>query len=201
MEQPGFHVGMAGELGDGTRIIEDYLVGTTLLNQDHEHPNESRLQLLDGPKNHHLGTPAAIHLPDDVPPQLPLDQPRIDLSRVAGVPQDWLAGVGSMSQMIAPAGIPPADWDGFVHGAPHLLVAWGAQLAALGWTASDLFALHRMRPMDRYDHAGLVRFLGGSDVVAVTRDTAVLRCRSGTIQTFYRRSPSNDDWVMIWELN
>ena len=131
---------------------------------------------------------------------IPIADRDLDRLGIAGIPQEWLTGLVLMSRMAAPAGIASADWDGFASGGARLLEEWGAQLAALGWTAADLFALHRMRPMDRYDHTGLVRFLGGSDVVAVTRDTAVLRCRSGAIQTFYRRPPSNDDWVMMWEL-
>ncbi len=105
-----------------------------------------------------------------------------------------------MSRMAVPAGISPTDWEGFVSGGARLLEEWGAQLAALDWTAADLFALHRERPMDRYDHAGLVRFLGKKGVRAVTTMSATLATKSGSTQTFHRRTPMNTDWVLMWEL-
>lgn len=123
-----------------------------------------------------------------------------DHARMPSVPEAWLTGLALMSRMAAPAGVTPADWDGFVAGATRLLVAWGAQLAALGWTTPDLFAVHRFRPMNRNDYAGLVRFLGQDDVRAVTATTVTLRTRSGAIQTFYRRTPSDSDWMLMWEL-
>ncbi len=105
-----------------------------------------------------------------------------------------------MARMAVPARVPSADWEAFVSGGARLLEEWGAQLAALGWTAADLFALHRERPMDRYDHAGLVRFLGRKEVRAVTTMSATLATRSGSTQTFHRRTPMNRDWVLMWEL-
>ena len=105
-----------------------------------------------------------------------------------------------MSGMAAPAGVAPADWEGMVAGATRLLVEWGAQLAALGWSTPDLFAVHRFRPMNRNDCAGLVRFVGHNDVRAVTATTVTLQTRSGAIQTFYRGTPSDSDWVLMWEL-
>ncbi len=117
-----------------------------------------------------------------------------------GVPEAWLTGLALMSRMAAPAGITPADWEGLVAGATRLLVEWGAQLALLGWTTLDLFAVHRFRPMNRNDQAGLVRFLGQDDVRAVTATTATLRTWSGATQTFHRRTPMNTDWVLMWEL-
>jgi len=122
------------------------------------------------------------------------------LAEMEGVPEEWLTGLALMSRMAAPAGVTPADWASFVAGATRLLVAWGAQLAALGWTTADLFAVHRFRPMNRNDYAGLVRFLGQDDVRAVTATTATLRTASGATQTYYRRTPSDSDWVLMWEL-
>jgi len=122
------------------------------------------------------------------------------LPEMPGVPQDWLTGLASMARMVAPAGIPPTDWEGIVTGGSRLLEEWGAHLAALGWPAPDLFALHRERPMDRYDHAGLVRFLGRKEVWAITTMSATLLTVSGSTQTFHRRTPPNADWLLTWEL-
>ncbi len=130
----------------------------------------------------------------------PFDGLDLALAEMEGVPEEWLTGLASMARMAAPAGITPTDWEGFVAGATRLLENWGAQLAALGWTTADLFAVHRFRPTNRNDCAGLVRFVGHNDVRAVTATTVTLRTASGATQTFYRRTPSDSDWVLMWEL-
>jgi hypothetical protein len=199
-EPSGFDAGMDVQRVEGTGSGEGDLAGTTRASGDHAGHDESPVGLLDGRPDDRAAVSASSSLPDDGPPGLPPARSRVALPELPGVPHEWLVGLASMARMAAPASVLPTDWEGFVSGGARLLEEWGAQLAALGWTTADLFALHRERPMDRYDHAGLVRFLGKKGVRAVTTMSATLATRSGSTQTFHRRTPLNTDWVLMWEL-
>jgi hypothetical protein len=66
----------------------------------------------------------------------------------------------------------------------HLfLVTWGRQAEALGWPATDLFGLRPTHPTVRYDRMGMLWFLKGERVVALTATAARF---SGGL-AFYRR--------------
>jgi hypothetical protein len=80
-----------------------------------------------------------------------------------------------------------------------LLARWGAQLAAMGWTTTDVFGVHPEAPLARYDYAGLLSLLPGCEVAAVTAEAVTLRTRSGAVQTF-RRNPKPMESVPLWEL-
>jgi hypothetical protein len=75
-----------------------------------------------------------------------------------------------------------------------ILARWGEQAEALGWTAKDLFGLHKppasQHPsysrLSRYDETGLVWLLQGREVVALTEATAAIQSLTGAI-TIYRR--------------
>jgi hypothetical protein len=71
--------------------------------------------------------------------------------------------------------------------AEAFLRRWGAQAAALGWQADDLFGLDPVAPLRRYDKMGLIWLLHGQPVVALTAGTATIRTSSGGAVTFYRR--------------
>src|SRR5262249_26308216 len=74
---------------------------------------------------------------------------------------------------------------------------WGEQAAALGWTAANLFGLHRPsnKPvpdylcLGRYDETGLIWTLQGREVVALTEESAAIRTQSGTITTYRKGRP------------
>jgi hypothetical protein len=59
----------------------------------------------------------------------------------------------------------------------------GRQAEALGWTAADLVGLHPTHPTPRYDRMGMLCFLKGERVVALT--AAAARFSGGL--AFYRR--------------
>ena len=66
----------------------------------------------------------------------------------------------------------------------HLfLVTWGRQAEALGWPAAALFGLRPTHPTARYDRMGMLWFLKGERVVALTATAARF---SGGL-AFYRR--------------
>ena len=64
----------------------------------------------------------------------------------------------------------------------------------LGWTARDLFGLHRIpakpesnyRRLSRYDETGLIWLLRGRTVVGLTESTAAIESAAGPLK-FYRK--------------
>jgi hypothetical protein len=90
--------------------------------------------------------------------------------------------------------IPPDRWQAAVEDGRRFLARWGEQAEALGWTARDLFALHKPpeKPhpsysrLSRYDETGLMWLLQGREVVALTEATAAIQTPTGAT-TIYRR--------------
>jgi hypothetical protein len=86
------------------------------------------------------------------------------------------------------------DWRQTLRDAECFLPQWGEKARALGWTARDLFGLHKppenphpsYRRLSRYDETGLIWLLQGRDVAALTEETAAIRCPSGSV-TVYRK--------------
>jgi hypothetical protein len=97
-----------------------------------------------------------------------------------------------------PDHIDVADWKWAVADGRVFLSVWGEQAEALGWTTADLFGLAPVpqrpvanyRRLSRYDLTGLVWFLKGRPVVALTDTTAAIQTPSGAILTHsrYRKS-------------
>ncbi len=118
----------------------------------------------------------------------------------AGIPEEWAEGFAKLDATRPPSTIMPRDWLNMVNGAGQMLDRFGVQLSALGWSVADLFGVHPEAPMQRHDCGGLARFLAdGSEVVAVTADTAILRNRRGNCLTYYRR-PAPTGTACLWEL-
>jgi hypothetical protein len=92
--------------------------------------------------------------------------------------------------------VPVARWQAAVEDSRRFLASWGEQAEALGWTAKDLFGLHRPpdrpRPnynrLSRYDETGLIWLLGGRQVVALTATTAAVASLTGSITTYRRHN-------------
>jgi hypothetical protein len=86
-------------------------------------------------------------------------------------------------------------WRQAVEDGGEFLTTWGEQAAALGWTARDLFGLHRIperpapnyRRLSRYDETGLIWLLQGRPAKALTATTAAILNPTGTF-TIYRRN-------------
>ena len=90
--------------------------------------------------------------------------------------------------------VPTERWQLAVEDGRHFLARWGEQADALGWTARDLFGLHKPpeKPhpsysrLSRYDETGLIWLLQGRPVVALTEASAAIQGSTGAI-TIYRR--------------
>src|SRR6266436_4159929 len=78
-------------------------------------------------------------------------------------------------------------WQRCIGDARRFLRSWGSQAEALGWTAKDLFGLHKPPPdphpsysrLSRYDHTGLIWLLQGRTVVALTTTIAAIESHGG----------------------
>jgi hypothetical protein len=101
-----------------------------------------------------------------------------------------------------PADVPPHRWSQFIDDCDRFLSApWISYAVELGWRPHDLFGCDRLRPFARIDRAGLLWFIHGHKLIALTGDTAVLESARGARQTFYRRPVAAEDTVLAWELD
>ncbi len=119
------------------------------------------------------------------------------------IPDAWRDGVARFMVLPSPDDVLPARWRTLQSDALRFLETWSVQAAALGWTAHDLFGCNRVKPLIRLDGAGLVRLLDGRSVVVITEAEAVIACRTGSRQTFRRKSAAvlaGVDQVLLWEI-
>jgi hypothetical protein len=99
-----------------------------------------------------------------------------------------------------PGDMPLRRWHAFIADIGKFLEdGWANRAIALGWGAHDLFGCDRNRPFARLDQAGLVWFLNGDRVIALTTETAVIEKHTGTRQT-WRRKAAEASQVLVWEL-
>ncbi|WP_448952104.1 hypothetical protein [Labrys neptuniae] len=77
--------------------------------------------------------------------------------------------------------IDPRRWERAKLDAVEFLADWGERAAELGWTAQELFGLHPVAPLTRYDVMGLVWLLNGKEVSAIDERTATIGAT-----TYYR---------------
>ena len=110
-----------------------------------------------------------------------------DQSEQGGSPAEWHAILADLERRSCPDWLTPDRWDAVLSDAENFLSRWGAPAEALGWTALDLFGVHPIAPAARFDLMGLILLLHGSEVVALTEESATIRRSSNATMT-YRRS-------------
>ena len=114
----------------------------------------------------------------------------------------WAKKVARLDRGRPPADVPPHRWSQFIDDCGRFLSApWISYAVELGWRPHDLFGCDRLRPFARIDRAGLLWFLHGHKLIALTGDTAVLETARGARQTFHRRPVAAEDTVLAWELD
>ena len=98
-----------------------------------------------------------------------------------------------------PAYVEPNRWQQCVEDAQRFLATWGDKARALGWTATELFGLHKppenphpsYSRLSRYDCTGLIWELEGRRVVALTSITAAVEGHTGNTATYRKaRKPA-----------
>lgn len=83
----------------------------------------------------------------------------------------------------------------------RFLSGWAAQAHRLGWTAFDLFGVHRIRPRARFDCMALVPLLQAREVVALTEDQATITAAEDQTLTYRRKiGPHPDGVCLLWKL-
>ncbi len=117
-----------------------------------------------------------------------------------GVPGEWVQGVADLLAMARPASCPAARWEALREGAYRFLRDWAAQAHELGWTALDLFGVHRTRSWVRFDVMGLIPLLTAAKVVALSEGQAVIEKPSGARFLFRRHTMAPDETCLVWEL-
>ena len=118
-----------------------------------------------------------------------------------GVPEAWVQGVADLLALACPASCPPERWQTLREDAYHFLRDHAAQAHALGWTALDLFGVHRHRPQVRLDCMGLVPLLRGREVIALSEDQAAIKTTEDRVLTYRRKSgPRPNGACILWEL-
>ncbi len=117
-----------------------------------------------------------------------------------GAPAAWVQGIADLLAMARPASCPDAKWQALREDAYHFLQDHAARTHELGWTAPDLFGVHRERPWVRFDVMGLVPLLAAAKVVALSEGQAVIEKPNGARLTFRRRADAPNEACLIWEL-
>ncbi len=85
-----------------------------------------------------------------------------------------------------PQGVGEARWREALKDGRRFVETWGSQAADLGWIANDLFGLHPIAPLARYDAMGLLWLLHGRPVVSLTATEATIQSSSGATLSFQR---------------
>ncbi len=117
-----------------------------------------------------------------------------------GVPGEWVQGVANLLAMARPASCPAAKWQVLREDSYTFLRDHAARAHGLGWTALDLFGVHRTRPWVRFDVMGLVPLLAAAKVVTLSEGQAVIEKPNGARLTFRRRADAPNEACLIWEL-
>lgn len=85
-----------------------------------------------------------------------------------------------------PQGVDGFRWREALKDGRRFLETWGSQAANLGWTANDLFGLHPIASLARFDAMSLVWLLHGRPVVALTSTEATIQASSGATLSIQR---------------
>jgi hypothetical protein len=105
-----------------------------------------------------------------------------------------LASVLAALASRCPEHVPVERWQQALADGQRFLARWDERAHALGWTATDLFGLHKppAKPhpsysrLSRYDEIGLIWLLCGREVVALTDATAAIQNPTAAITVFRR---------------
>lgn len=131
--------------------------------------------------------------------------PAEDIERAAiiehdgGIPREWAAGYAELLAMPCPEKIDRARWQRFLSDCGRFLDTLAESAASFGWKAHDLFSVAGGESFARVQLAGLLWLLNGEAIVALTADDAVIRTKSGAVQT-YRRIAPQPGQQLAWEL-
>lgn len=117
-----------------------------------------------------------------------------------GVPLLWAKGYARLCLMPEPSNYKRRDWEHLINNTGLFLDRWGKEAAAAGWHEYDLFAVHKVAPLARYDQMGLLPLLETSTVTAISEEGASLLSDHGAIQQWRRKPYDPATAITVWEL-
>lgn len=120
----------------------------------------------------------------------------------AGVPREWAEGYARLCTIPRDPDFTEERWLRLIDDSGRFLDRWAVQVAAMGWRTLEVFGVHPDKPDARTDLKGLVPFIDGREVVAVSADSVTVQTPSGAHQQIFRRSDlQSPGRVRIWELH
>jgi hypothetical protein len=114
--------------------------------------------------------------------------------------QDWRVGVALLSAASPVGDLSASAWAMFVGDCRSFVEGeWAARAAALDWDARQLFGCHRDRP-HLVTWRGVLWFLAGGQIVAMSEDTARIKTVRGAPGTVMKMKHPYDFIVPVWEV-
>jgi len=110
---------------------------------------------------------------------------------LASIDEEWHAILHTLRRGPA-TGFSEAHWRDLIHDGERFIQTWAPPARQLGWTALDLFSVNPTAPGPRVGCWGLLLFIRGGAVIALTGDGATIRRPSKSILTFQRRTYSDE---------
>ena len=103
--------------------------------------------------------------------------------------------------MIArPVSIPADPWQLMIANSRAFLATWAEQAHRLGWTAADLWGIHRAAPYHRLDCAGLLIMQGDAELRALEATLALFKKPSGNILRHTRSRYHGPECCLAWQI-
>jgi hypothetical protein len=120
----------------------------------------------------------------------------------AAIVRAWQIGVSRIPSRIptVDVGLNAEGWTTFVHDCRSFVASeWAIKAATLGWDARQLFGCHRDRPWV-LNWWGMLWFLGGSKILAMTETMIRLENPRGLRQSIRRMDHPYDFIVPVWDV-
>jgi hypothetical protein len=116
------------------------------------------------------------------------------------IPRAWAEGFAQLDPNRPRGDVSPKRWRQYVDDCARFLDdGWAGKAAAFGWGQHDLFGCSREPPFPRIDHAGLLWFLNGNRLLALSETTATIETRVGARWMVRRCSEGPDHLLLPWE--
>ncbi|OUR75989.1 hypothetical protein A9Q83_16640 [Alphaproteobacteria bacterium 46_93_T64] len=100
--------------------------------------------------------------------------------------ESWTEGYLALIGMSCPENIRASRWYQFIADAGLFMSMWAEQAYNLGWMTDEVFGVHPTAPQHRPDAAGLIWFMNGMPITALTADQAKIKTVTGSALTAYR---------------
>ena len=109
-------------------------------------------------------------------------------------PKGWRDGLGRLDRWAPPCeGFRSGEWEGVHRAVSQFMDHCAVEAAARGWTALDLFGVHRLAGAAAVDGCGALMLPGGGVVTSVSADALAFG------HLVYRKRPLPQS-VLVWDL-